>query len=181
VAGWSADRGTPVAVHVNVAPSSLAAPAFVTAVGELVARHGLDRGQLVLELTERGLLDDPAAAERVLARLRAVGVGICLDDFGVGQSSLARLRTLPLDSMKIDRSFLERSDSDPREATLLGAVLRLARDIGLPVVAEGVEHPGQLATLRVLGCPRAQGYLLGRPVSASAVPGLLDGSPVLTG
>ncbi|MGY1641606.1 putative bifunctional diguanylate cyclase/phosphodiesterase [Geodermatophilus sp. SYSU D00703] len=181
VAEWSADRGTPVAVHANVAPSSLAAPAFVAAVGDLVTRHGLAPGQLVLELTERCLLDDPETAERELARLRARGVGICLDDFGVGQSSLARLRTLPLDSMKVDRSFLGRTDSDPREATLLGAVLRLARDIGLPVVAEGVERPGQLATLRGLGCPRAQGYLLGRPVSASAVPGLLDGSAVLTG
>jgi diguanylate cyclase (GGDEF)-like protein len=181
VAGWSADRGAPVAVHVNVAPSSLTAPAFVAAVGELVTRHGLARGQLVLELTERGLLPDPEAAQRVLARLRALGVGVCLDDFGVGQSSLARLRTLPLDSVKIDRSFLERSDSVPREATLLGAVLRLARDIGLPVVAEGVERPGQLATLRGLGCSRAQGYLLGRPVPASAVPGLLEGSAVLTG
>ncbi|MGY1591554.1 putative bifunctional diguanylate cyclase/phosphodiesterase [Geodermatophilus sp. SYSU D00708] len=181
VAGWSADRGAPVAVHVNVAPSSLAAPTFVATVGELVARHGLAPGQLVLELTERGLLPDPEAAERVLTRLRALGVGVCLDDFGVGQSSLARLRTLPLDSVKIDRSFLERSDSDPRAATLLGAVLRLARDIGLPVVAEGVERPGQLATLRGLGCPRAQGYLLGRPVPASAVPGLLAGWAVLAG
>jgi EAL domain-containing protein (putative c-di-GMP-specific phosphodiesterase class I) len=85
---------------------------------------------------------------------------------------------MPLDSVKIDRSFLAGVDSDPRQARFLHAVLRLAEEIGLPVVAEGVERPAQLHLLRALGCQHAQGYLLGRPVEADAVPPLLDGIAV---
>ncbi|MGY1807157.1 putative bifunctional diguanylate cyclase/phosphodiesterase [Blastococcus sp. SYSU D00669] len=174
VTAWSVEAGRPLSVHVNVPPSSLASPEFVRSVGRLVARHRLAAGQLVLEITESGILEDPAQAEGVVAHLRALGVGVSLDDFGVGQSSLARLGSIALDSVKIDRSFLERIDTDPPQATLLAAVLRLARDIGLPVVAEGVERPRQLEMLRELGCPLAQGFLLGQPVAAAAVPGLLS-------
>jgi len=174
VAGWSACSDTPLSVHVNAAPSLLSSPAFVAAVAELVDAHGLAPGQLVLELTETGLFEDPNNAERVVAKLRAIGVGVSLDDFGVGHSSLARLGTIPLDSVKIDRSFLERVDSDPREAILLRGVLGLARDMGLPVVAEGVERLQQLDMLREMDCSMAQGFLLARPVPAAAVPDLLS-------
>jgi diguanylate cyclase len=106
---------------------------------------------------------------------------VSLDDFGVGQSSLARLGALSLESVKIDRSFLARIDSDEREATLLGAVFRLARDLGLPVVAEGVERPGQLSALQRMGCPRAQGFLLARPLPSAAVTDLLGARGALIG
>ncbi|MGY1602668.1 putative bifunctional diguanylate cyclase/phosphodiesterase [Geodermatophilus sp. SYSU D00815] len=181
VAGWSARCDAALSVHVNVAPASLAWSGLVPRVRELVARYDLAPGQLVLELTETGLLAHEEAAERVIRELRAVGVGVALDDFGVGQSSLARLGALTLESVKIDRSFLARIDSDEREATLLGAVFRLARDLALPVVAEGVERPGQLTALRRMGCPRVQGFLLARPVPPTAVPELLGRSAVLTG
>ena len=104
----------------------------------------------------------------MLAELRQAGVAISLDDFGIGYSSLSRLTDLELDSVKIERSFLERIDADPRRAAFLRGLLRLARDIALPVIAEGVERPGQLAELKRLGCPFAQGYLLGRPAFADA-------------
>ena len=174
VARWSADSGEPLSVHVNVAPSSLSAPGFVPAVAEIIDAHGLAPGQLILELTETGLLEDRGSAERVVAALRGIGVGVSLDDFGVGHSSLARLGAIPLDSVKIDRSFLERIDVDPREATLVRGVLRLARDMGLPVVAEGVERPQQLEMLRQMDCPMAQGFLLAPPMPAADVPAFLD-------
>jgi EAL domain-containing protein (putative c-di-GMP-specific phosphodiesterase class I) len=173
VADWSED-GDILAVHVNVAPSLLGRRDFVQQIGDLVTRHGLHPGQLVLEVTENDLLEDPDVAREVLGQLRLGGVGVSLDDFGVGYSSLARLDALPLDSVKIDRSLLDRVDTDDRQARLLAAVVRLADDIGLPVVAEGVERPAQLEALRRLGCPLAQGYLLGRPGPAASISDLLD-------
>ncbi|SEO68626.1 putative bifunctional diguanylate cyclase/phosphodiesterase [Trujillonella endophytica] len=180
-AGWAVDRDDVLSVHVNVAPATLAWPELVPRVRDLVDWHELVPGQLVLELTESGLLAHEEAAERVIRELADLGVGVSLDDFGVGQSSLARLGALSLESVKIDRSFLARIDTDEREATLLGAVFRLARDLALPVIAEGVERPGQLAALRRMGCPQAQGFLLSRPVPAAAVPDLLGSRGVLTG
>ncbi len=181
VACWSAGRDDVLSVHVNVAPTSLTWPGLVPRVRELVSWHGLAPGQLVLELTESGLPTQQDDAERVIGELADVGVGVALDDFGVGQSSLARLGALSLESVKIDRSLLARIDTDEREATLLGAVFRLARDLTLPVIAEGVERPGQLSALRRMGCRQAQGFLFARPVPAAAVPDLLGSRGVLTG
>ncbi len=175
IAGWSEEGGEDLGVHVNVAPSLLGSRDFVRQVGDLVARHGLRPVQLVLEVTENEMPEDPEIAREVLAELRRRGVGVSLDDFGVGYSSLARLDALPLDSVKIDRSLLDRVDTDDRQARLLAAVVRLADDIGLPVVAEGVERPAQLEALRRLGCPLVQGYLLGRPGPATSVPDVLRG------
>ncbi|MPQ97854.1 EAL domain-containing protein [Modestobacter sp. I12A-02628] len=173
LAGWSAGRDAPLSVHVNVAPTELVSTGFVTSVADLVREHALAPGQLVVEITESGIFADLELARQTVAALRALGVGVSLDDFGVGYSSLAQLNSMPLDSVKIDRSFLAHSDTDARQATFLEAVLRLARDIDLPVVAEGVERPAQLEQLRRLGCPLAQGWLLGGPVPAAGVPALL--------
>jgi len=178
LAGWSAGRDELLTVHVNVAPSQLVSPGFVTTVADLVRRHGLRPGALVLEITESGIFADLDAARSAVVDLRRLGVGVSLDDFGVGYSSLAQLNAMPLDSVKIDRSFLAAVDTDPRQARFLHAVLRLAEEIDLPVVAEGVERPAQLHLLRALGCQHAQGYLLGRPVEVDAVPPLLDGVAV---
>ncbi|SCX40578.1 diguanylate cyclase (GGDEF) domain-containing protein [Klenkia marina] len=178
LSAWTMRRAEPLAVHVNVAPSQLVAPGFVGTVAALVARYRLRPGGLVLEITESGIFADLDAARRTVTELRQLGVGVSLDDFGVGYSSLAQLNSMPLDSVKIDRSFLAGIDTDPRQATFLHAVLRLAEEIDLPVVAEGVERPAQLTLLRALGCRHAQGYLLGRPVDPSLVPGLLGGVPV---
>ncbi|SDP00365.1 diguanylate cyclase (GGDEF) domain-containing protein [Klenkia soli] len=178
LASWTRGRPDPLSVHVNVAPSQLIAPGFVDTVAGLVASHRLPAGSLVLEITESGIFADLDAARRTVTELRGLGVGVSLDDFGVGYSSLAQLNAMPLDSVKIDRSFLAGVDTDRRQATFLHAVLRLAEEIGLPVVAEGVERPAQLTLLRALGCRHAQGYLLGRPVDAAEIPALLGGIAV---
>jgi diguanylate cyclase (GGDEF)-like protein len=170
LASWTAawkEGAPPLAVHVNVAPSQLAGPDFAQSVTALVGAHGLVPGQLVLEITESGLIADITATQATLAELRRAGVAISLDDFGVGNSSLSRLNDIELDSVKIDRTFVDRIDSEPRRAAFLRALLRLADDISLPVIAEGVETRRQLAKLERLGCPLAQGYLLGRPCSAA--------------
>lgn len=176
LADWTAGRsdGNQLAVHVNIAPSQLVVPEFLRTVTDLVAAHRLQRGQLVLEITESGLVADLTAAQAALTVLRRAGVAVSLDDFGVGYSSLSRLNEIEIDSVKIDRSFLDRIDSDPRRAAFLRGLLRLAQDISLPVIAEGVELPGQLAELRRLGCTLAQGYLLGRPAFAPATTARLD-------
>ena len=135
-------------MHVNVAPSQLGTDGFLRTVTDLVARHRLRPGQLVLELTESSTVADLTAAQAVLTELRRAGVAVSLDDFGVGYSSLSRLTDIELDSVKIARSFLAQLDSDQRRAAFLRGLLRLARDISLPVIAEGVERPGQLAELR---------------------------------
>ncbi len=178
LATWTTRCAGPLSVHVNVAPSQLIAPGFVDTVAGLVRAHALPAGGLVLEITESGIFADLDAARRTVTELRGLGVGVSLDDFGVGYSSLAQLNAMPLDSVKIDRSFLAGVDTDRRQATFLHAVLRLAEEIGLPVVAEGVERPAQLTLLRALGCRHAQGYLLGRPVDPAEVPALLAGAAV---
>jgi diguanylate cyclase len=165
IAAWS-PRG-PLAVHVNVAPSQLVEGRLLDDVRTSVRRHGLAPGQLVLEITESGLLSEMTTAYDNVRALRRDGIGISLDDFGVGHSSLSRLQDIELDSVKIDRSFVERIDSHPRHAVFLSNVLGLARDISLPVIAEGVERVTQLTELERLGCPMAQGYIFGRPAPAA--------------
>jgi diguanylate cyclase (GGDEF)-like protein len=165
IAEWS-PRG-PLAVHVNVAPSQLADGRLLDDVRTLARRHGLVPGQLILEITESGLLSEMTTAYDNVRALRRDGIGISLDDFGVGHSSLSRLHDIELDSVKIDRSFVERIDSHPRHAVFLSNLLGLARDISLPVIAEGVERVTQLTELERLGCPMAQGYIFGRPAPAA--------------
>src|SRR5690606_37764370 len=104
-----------------------------------------------------------------LAALRALGVRLFIDDFGTGYSSLARLRELPVDGLKVDRSFVAGLGRAPADTAVVEAVLTMARALRLPVVAEGVEREEQLAQLRALGCPAAQGHLLGRPMPPAAL------------
>jgi EAL domain-containing protein (putative c-di-GMP-specific phosphodiesterase class I) len=149
-------------------------PSFVGTVTYVINRHGLRRTQLVLEITESSLLTDVDAARAVLAELRIAGVRIALDDFGVGFSSLSQLHAIELDVLKIDRSFIDRLDTDPRQVRFLRSLLRLGTDLGLRVVAEGVERQAQLDLLRELGCRLVQGYLLAHPMPPDQVPGILD-------
>jgi EAL domain-containing protein (putative c-di-GMP-specific phosphodiesterase class I) len=169
--GWSA-----LYVGVNLSPASVVDLDLPRRVTECLERHGLPGANLVFEVTESALLSDPAAAREVCRQLRALGVQLALDDFGVGYSSLAHLHALPLDALKVDRAFVELVDLDDDQRRFTQAVLRLGADLGLKVVAEGVERPEQLAVLQEMGCPYVQGYLLSRPVPASAVEPLLSGS-----
>ena len=162
---WDAELGplAPSAVSVNVSPLQLRRPDFAGEVAGVLAATGLDGTRLCLELTESVVLRDPQAAVRTFTALRALGVRIALDDFGTGYSSLALLRDLPVDLLKIDRSFVS-GGSGPAADALLASVVQLADSLGLVAVAEGVETGQQLALLRDLGCPLAQGYLMSRPV-----------------
>ena len=160
-------------IAVNVAASELRDPAYTATLTGMVAASGLAPGVLCLEVTEGEAL--PPEALPTLAALREAGYGIAIDDFGVGHSSLARLRDLPATLVKFDRRFTERlPGTEPDRALLLGMV-RLAGALGLATVAEGVETPAQLAALREVGVGACQGYLLGKPMPSDEVPGFLRG------
>ena len=135
----------------------------------MLADTGLPGGTLCLEITETALLTDPATVARTsLVRLRRMGVRIAIDDFGTGYSSLSHLARLPVDHLKVDRSFVGALEA-PQSRAIVAAVLGLAQALGVTAVAEGVETVGQLAELRDLGCQYVQGWLTGRPASAAAL------------
>jgi len=156
-------------VSVNVAARDVTDPELVDEVAQALAVHGLDPSRLVLELTEHAVVSDMEAATRVLSALRGLGVGLSLDDFGTGYSSLLYLRDLPVTEVKIDRTFVTRLTSRPDDAAIVESVVRLARTVGIEVVAEGVENVEQAAHLHQLGCHAAQGFLWGQPQAAADV------------
>lgn len=175
LAAWSARVGhSELRVGVNVSSQQLVERAFVGRVAEALARHRIRPGQLVLEITERALITDPVLAAEVSAGLVALGVRLSLDDFGVGYSSLAHLHQIPLHSIKIDRIFIQDIAERPENVRMLRGILRLAGELDLDVVAEGIETPEQLSILRELGCGLGQGYLLGMPAPAEHWRDLLE-------
>ena len=149
-------------IAVNMAARQVLDPAAVTTVASILNRTGIDPRHVVLEITESVLLDADAIGHR-LHELRALGVLLAIDDFGTGYSSLSYLTRLPVDIVKIDRSFVERLGGPPGDETLVRAVVQLARSLGLRSVGEGVETAAQLERLRSFGCDAAQGFLFGRP------------------
>ena len=150
---------------INVAPRHFRHADFDTHLMDVLARTGLDPKRLLTEITEGSLLDDPARALATLGRLQAAGVGAALDDFGTGYSSLSYLHSFPLRMLKIDRSFVVALGSHGKEnnASIVAAILALARALGMDVVAEGIETEEQRNALVALGCEYGQGFLLGRP------------------
>ncbi len=154
----------------NLSARQLREPGLVDAVAATLHDHGLPPGALKLELTESSLVQDPAAAAVVLRALKKREVQVYLDDFGTGYSSLSSLHRLPLDALKIDRSFVAGLDGGStgahKGAEIVRTIVALARSLGVRVVAEGVETREQLAALHALGCDFAQGYLIGRPLPA---------------
>ena len=162
-----------VGVAVNVSSSSLADPELVGAVARTLERCGIPGDRLTVEITESAIIDDLGRAVGVLEALRALGVRVAIDDYGTGHSSLAYLHRLPADELKIDRAFVADLDTDPRRAAIVRSTIELARDLGLRVVAEGVETEAAWTLLAELGCDLAQGYLIARPADASASAGWL--------
>lgn len=153
---------------VNVSAVQLAWPPFVPSVLDILHRVGLPADRLELEITESALAKDPASVRQALARLRGVGIRIAIDDFGVGYSSMAQLRELPFDHIKLDQSFAAGLQQETRDTTrsIIAAIIQLSDALELSVTAEGVENEQQLEALRALGCMSVQGFLLGRPVAA---------------
>jgi len=135
----------------------------------LLLDRGVDAGLLTLEITESELMDDPLYAMEVLGKLKALGVATSIDDFGTGYSSLAYLKNLPIDELKIDRSFVGSMVDDDSDLTIVRSTIDLSHNLGLDVVAEGVENAETLDRLADLGCDRAQGYHLSRPLTPSAL------------
>jgi diguanylate cyclase len=166
-AAWSAERGRPIGIAVNLSPRQLADDDVPAAVQAALAASGLPARQLTLEVTEGVLVRDVDQVIAQLRALRALGVRIAIDDFGTGYSSLSYLRRLPADIVKIDRSFVQDLDSGGRSTTLVASIIELARSLHLDVVAEGVETAEQHAVLTGLACSHAQGYLFGRPLPAA--------------
>jgi EAL domain-containing protein (putative c-di-GMP-specific phosphodiesterase class I) len=135
---------------------------------------GLDPGCLVLEVTENVLVEDSIAAGASLQLLRDLQVKVAVDDFGTAYSSLARLKHWPVDTLKVDRSFVAGLGEDEEDEVLVSGILSMASGLGLTVVAEGVETSKQLASLRAMGCSRAQGYYFSRPLPSEEVASLLE-------
>ena len=170
-------RETPLSVSVNLSVKQFAQPNFVSHVAALVAESGLDPHCLKLEITESFAIEDPARTRGMLEELRTLGVRIYLDDFGTGYSSLGYLHQLPLDAIKIDRSFVMQMGLGDTHLQLVRTVRSLAENIGVFAVAEGVETAEQLLTLRTMGCESAQGYLFSKPVTAAEAGQLLESDP----
>jgi EAL domain-containing protein (putative c-di-GMP-specific phosphodiesterase class I) len=173
-AAWAA-AGTPVPVSVNVAVQQLARRGFAGDVQDALIGTGLAPSLLALEITETTLME--ANDKVLLEELRAVremGVAVHLDDFGTGYSSLGSLRDVPLDVVKVDRSFVSSLGIDPHSEPILQAITTMAHELGLRVVAEGIENSSQRDLVAQLGCDEAQGYLFAPPAPADAVAGLLD-------
>jgi diguanylate cyclase (GGDEF)-like protein len=162
-----ADGGRPLELAVNLSPSCLLDPHLPRIVAELMAKHGVPPGRLMLELTEDALLPDPGRAADVIAALRAHGARLALDDFGTGFASLSYLRTFDVDAIKLDRSFVSRTHSSPRDRIIVESTIKLGHALGLTVVGEGVETESAYRTLREMGCDLAQGFLIGEPMSYS--------------
>ena len=161
-------------VSVNVSPRQLSEPGFVPMLADLLATSGLeDRARLVLEITETALLSNSVDLQERLHALKALGVRIALDDFGTGYSSLTWLQSVPADIVKLDRSFVAGLATDPRKASIISAVLWLARSLNMSVVAEGVEDVEDWDALRVADCPAIQGYYFSRPVTPSEFDAML--------
>jgi EAL domain-containing protein (putative c-di-GMP-specific phosphodiesterase class I) len=134
----------------------------------------LSDGSLSLELTESLLMDNPTAAAESLEQLRSAGVGLSIDDFGIGYSSLSSLRRLPVDRVKIDQSFIEGLDRDTSDETLVAAIVAMASALRVTTVAEGVETYAQGKRLHELGCNVAQGNFYSRPIPSALVPAVVD-------
>ena len=162
-------------ISFNVAPGQLRRADLADSVAGAISRFGLDAGQFGVEVTESAVLEDAERARGTLQRLRDHGLQVAIDDFGASHSSLGRLRDLPVDRLKIDRSFLAGVPSEPEAAAMVTAVLTLAAGLGLKAVAEGVENDAQRRFLISEGCPLAQGFHLGRPAPAGEVTRLLLG------
>jgi len=171
---WQRRYGLPgLWISVNVSVCELDVPGFADVVENGLRVSGLDPARLVLEVTESMVADPKGGAAAALAALRRIGVRVALDDFGTGHSSISHLRQLPVDLVKIDRSFVAGTHAGGPGNDLLEAIVAMAQRLGLDIIPEGIEDLDQLARLRVMGCHIGQGFLLSRPVSTEAIDALL--------
>ena len=169
-------RETPLTVSVNISPRQFAEPDLVPQVRRIVEETGIDPHTLRLEITESITIGDADREVSMLSQLKALGIRLSIDDFGTGYSSLSYLHRLPLDVLKIDRSFVSAMDKSAESFQIVNAIMNLARNLGMDVVAEGTEVEGQIARLRSMGCDFGQGYYFSRPVDRAGAARLLEGA-----
>jgi len=163
----------PLSLSVNISPKQFAQADLAAQIGQLLQESGMDPRFVDLEITETIAMADAAKSAGMLSELKALGVGLDIDDFGTGYSSLSRLQSFRVDTLKIDRIFVSRMDSDHETHEIVRVIINLAHSLGLKVVAEGVETQAQFDLLRKLGCERAQGYLFSKPVDRDTILKLL--------
>jgi EAL domain-containing protein (putative c-di-GMP-specific phosphodiesterase class I) len=166
---WN-ERGLRLKCAVNLAPTLVTDLDLPDRVARMIAACGVDVSQLSLELTETATMQDPTASMDILTRLRVKGIGLSLDDFGTGFSSLTRLYQMPFDEMKIDKSLVMNVPRSREANTIVGSLIELGHNLGLKICAEGVESRAALDMLEMLRCDRCQGYFIGRALPASDIP-----------
>jgi diguanylate cyclase (GGDEF)-like protein len=171
-AAWR-DESWDVGISVNIGLRQLNAPQFSAQVAAALAETGLPPSALTIEVSERMLVEDAGLIGDRLAELRDLGVKLAIDDFGTGYASLAHLRQLPADIIKIDPSFVSGLGDDPVLTLLTKTIVQVGRDLGMQVIAEGIEQPRQLAELKEMGCGYGQGFLVARPMAAPGVEALI--------
>ena len=176
---WQEQGCPPAAVSVNLSARLLHEDGLVDMVSEILAETGLDPRYLELELTESALMENADTAITVLGELKNLGVRVSLDDFGTGYSSLSYLKKFPIDSVKIDQSFVKDITTNPDDAAIASAVVAMSHSLKLKVIAEGVETLEQLEFLKSLDCDEIQGYFISRPVPAAELEQLLEESPII--
>jgi EAL domain-containing protein (putative c-di-GMP-specific phosphodiesterase class I) len=172
VSAWAQD-GLEPRVSFNVSPRELHRPDFAGDVEAALSRSGVDPTRLTMELTESATLREPERIGPLLSGLRNLGLQIAIDDFGAGWSSLSRLRSMPVQTLKIDRSFLREVPGDPESGAIVRAIIALGDALGMTTVAEGVEVPVQQHFLAAQGCPLSQGRLFGDALGPDEMTALL--------
>ncbi|HKZ08739.1 MAG TPA: EAL domain-containing protein, partial [Methylomirabilota bacterium] len=178
---WQEQRPSdpPLTIGVNLSARQLQDPNLVALVSRVLTDSGLDPRSLKLEITESVVMQDAPATLTTLHTLRDLGIRLAIDDFGTGYSSLGYLKRFPIDTLKIDRSFVEGITSDPEDTAIVQAVISVAKSLGLSVTAEGIETEEQLLRLRELGCDRGQGFYFGEPLAAEIAFESLDRHPAV--
>jgi EAL domain-containing protein (putative c-di-GMP-specific phosphodiesterase class I) len=175
-ATWNRESETPLGVSVNISASQIAGGQLPHLVATALELNGLDAQRLCLEITESVLMEEPEEVEPVLTELAGLGVRIAIDDFGTGYSSLAYLKRFPVEILKIDHSFVCGIEGDSESRAIVEAIVGLASNLGLKVIAEGVETPEQLRIVRDIGCDIAQGFYIGHPIPPEAFEDLVRGT-----
>jgi EAL domain-containing protein (putative c-di-GMP-specific phosphodiesterase class I) len=168
---WAAwrDAGFCTTVSVNLSTRMLMDKGFVVDVESILKAQGIPGADVCFEITETAMVTDPARATETIAGLSTLGICFAMDDFGIGFSSLSSLKQLPLTSLKIDRSFISHMLTNERDASIVRSTINLAHDLGLKVVAEGVETADSLRRITHMGCDQAQGFVIAAPAEGSVI------------
>jgi diguanylate cyclase (GGDEF)-like protein len=175
---WQESGLQDLRIAINVSARQFSEANFVDRIAQILGRARLDPQSVVLEITETSIMEHGESALTVLSEIRKMGISIAIDDFGTGYSSLSYLKRLPIDCVKLDRSFITGATSDPNDAALVLAIITLAHNLSLQVVAEGVETEEQSDFLRLLRCDEGQGYLFGKPVAAEVFESTMRRDPL---